>query len=435
LCIGVFGEHMSLSDAGRLYTTLTIGDGLVTQVPAFFISLAAGMLVTRSSQPSNLPQEFLRQLFSRPQALAVAGGFLAILVFTNLPRVPLLAIGAGCMGMAVVLSRRENKVKAVATAKERVEAAKSAQRVEDYLAIDPLELELGVGLIRLADRRRGGDLLDRIQRVRQNLAAEMGIILPKVRVRDNMRLEPSQFQIKIADMAVARGAIDGQVSDPGGMIAGRLSETVRQHADELLSRDAVKHLVEELKQASPAVVEELIPGVMKLGEVQQVLQLLLREGVSIRQLGPILEAIGDHATRTKDPALLNEYVRQRLARTFCTRYCDAEQRLHVVTLDPALEERIREAGSDGRLAPREIETICRAIEKKLGALTAAGYPPIVLVSPEIRATMKNMTLSHIPELVVLSYGEVTRDTRVESAAMVEAAVGGQRAVVGYQKSA
>jgi flagellar biosynthesis protein FlhA len=435
LCIGVFGEHMSLSDAGRLYTTLTIGDGLVTQVPAFLISLAAGMLVTRSSQPSNLPQEFLRQLFSRPQALAVAGGFLAILVFTNLPRVPLLAIGAGCMGMAVVLSRRENKVKAVATAKERVEAAKSAQRVEDYLAIDPLELELGVGLIRLADRRRGGDLLDRIQRVRQNLAAEMGIILPKVRVRDNMRLEPSQFQIKIADMAVARGAIDGQVSDPGGMIAGRLSETVRQHADELLSRDAVKHLVEELKQASPAVVEELIPGVMKLGEVQQVLQLLLREGVSIRQLGPILEAIGDHATRTKDPALLNEYVRQRLARTFCTRYCDAEQRLHVVTLDPALEERIREAGSDGRLAPREIETICRAIEKKLGALTAAGYPPIVLVSPEIRATMKNMTLSHIPELVVLSYGEVTRDTRVESAAMVEAAVGGQRAVVGYQKSA
>jgi flagellar biosynthesis protein FlhA len=395
----------------------------------------------------------------------VAGGFLTLLIFTNMPRIPLFVIGAGCIGMAVVLSRRENKVKAVATAKERVEAVKSAQRVEDYLTIDPLELELGVGLIRLADRRRGGDLLDRIQRVRQNLAAEMGVILPKVRVRDNMRLEPTHYQIKIADMAVARGAIDGQISDPGGAIAGRLSETVRQHADELLTRDAVKHLIDELKQTSPAVVDELIPGVMKLGEVQQVLQLLLREGVPIRQLGPILETLGDYATRTKDTVLLTEHVRQRLARTFCTQYRDGEHRLRVVTLDPALEERIRESGPafcqssmDGSvgqvvnlsldrmpscpthqtgigLSPREIEDISRSIETKLEILTAAGHPPIVLVAPEIRPVVRNMTATHIPQLIVLSYNEITRDTRIESVAMVEAVASGQWPVASYQKSA
>ncbi len=171
-----------------MFTTLTIGDGLVTQVPAFLISLAAGMLVTRSNQASNLPGEFLRQLFSRPQAMAIAGGFLGILIFTSLPRIPLLLLAAGCVGMAVTLSRRETKVQA-AQAKKQAQATKRSQlRVEDYLAVDPMELELGVGLLRLADASRGGDLLDRIARVRQTIAAEIGIILPKVRVRDNMRL-------------------------------------------------------------------------------------------------------------------------------------------------------------------------------------------------------------------------------------------------------
>jgi flagellar biosynthesis protein FlhA len=425
LFIGIVQSGMSLPEAGSLFTTLTIGDGLVTQVPAFLISLAAGMLVTRSNQESNLPREFLRQLVTRPQALAVAGGFLVVLLFTGLPRVPLILIAAGCVGMAVMLTRRQGQAKAEAAAKKQAAVAKTTQRVEDYLTVDPMELELGIGLIRFADPRRGGDLLERIQRVRQNLAAEMGVILPKVRVRDNMRLEPAQYRIKIADTVVAQGRTDQQVGEPAGAIIEQLSDTVRQHADELLTRDAVKHLLDELQQTAPATVDELIPGLMKLGEVQQVLQLLLREAVPIRQLAPILETLGDWAPHTKDPTELAEHVRQRLARTICTRYRDRDQRLYVITLDPALEEQIQAAtepraeGPAVRLPPREVEDVCRSILSEAEKLAADGRPPILLVSPEMRPAVKQLTTAHIPHLVVLSYNEITRDTRIESVAMVE----------------
>jgi flagellar biosynthesis protein FlhA len=426
LFIGIVQNGMAPGQAAALFTTLTIGDGLVTQVPAFLISLAAGLLVTRSTQASNLPSEFLRQLFSRPQALAVAGGFLGILIFTSLPRIPLLMIGAACVGMAVTLTRRDNRERA---AKKQTEAVKRAEpRVEDYLAIDPMEVELGIGLIRAADPKRGGDLLDRIARVRQSLAAEIGVILPKVRIRDNMRLEHSQYRIKIADVPVAEGTV-ATASEAGNAIAAHLAETVRRHADELLTRDAAKHLIDELRTTSPAAVNELIPAMMKLAEVQQILQLLLREAVPIRQLGPILETLGDYAPRTKDPILLTEYVRQRLARTICSRYRDKENRLHVVTLDPALEDRIRagfdhdEQGLTIRLSPAEVEEISRLIEVETAKLAAESRPPIVLVSPFVRPALKQITNSHIPQLVVLSYSEITRDTKIESVAMVEETVG------------
>jgi len=473
LVIGTVEAGMSLGEAAALFTKLTIGDGLVSQVPAFLISLAAGLLVTRSSQRVNLPSEVLRQVFSRPQALAVAGGFLGVLIFTSLPKIPLTLLGASCAALAVMLSRKTARVKATDDAKKKAEAAKPAEeRIEDYLAVDPMEVEIGVGLIRLADPRRGGDLLERIQRVRQNVASEIGIILPKVRIRDNMRLEQTQYRIKIADMPVAEGtvypnmflAMDSGVTtgkvmglttkdpafgtpavwiepsvrdqaemfgytvvEPGSVIATHLTETVRRHADEILTRDAAKHLVDELKQTSPAVVDELIPDVMKLAEVQQILQMLLREGVPIRQLGAILETLGDYAPRSKDPVLLTEYVRHRLARTICTKYRDAENRLHVVTLDPALEDQIR-AGFDHnehglfiRLSPQAVETICRQIAGEVEKLVAAGHPPVVLVSPQLRAALKQMTTPHIPQLVVLSYNEVTRDTIVDSMAMVSEA--------------
>jgi flagellar biosynthesis protein FlhA len=470
LFIGMIEGGMPLADAASIFTKLTIGDGLVSQVPAFLISIAAGLLVTRSSYETNLPSEFLKQLFSRPQALAVAGSFLGTLVFTNLPRIPLLLIAGSCIGLAVSLSRRTSKANASEVAKQKASVAKPREeRVEDFLAIDPMEIEIGVGLIRLADPKRGGDLLERIQRVRQHVAADIGIILPKVRIRDNMRLAQNQYRIKMADMPVAEavvypthllamdsgmttGKIPGiatkdpafgtpavwielgmrdraemqgyTVVEPNSVIATHLTETVRKHADEVLTRDAAKHLIDELKQTAPAVVEELIPNVLKLNEVQQILQLLLREGVPIRQLSAILETLGDYAGRTKDPVLLTEYVRHRLARTICTKYRDNNGAIHVVTLDPAMEDRIRagfdhnEKGLFIRMSPQAVEITCKLIANEVNRLVAASHPPLVLVSPQIRAALKQMTAAHLPQLVVLSYNEITRDTRIESVAMV-----------------
>ncbi len=470
LVIGVVDAGMDIGQAAALFTKLTIGDGLVSQVPAFLISLAAGLLVTRSSGDTNLPAQVVNQLFSRPRTLAVTGGFLGILIFTSLPKTPLLTIAGGCVALSVMLTRREAAATTQAAAKSKVETKKAPdERIEDYLAVDPMEVEIGVGLIRLADPKRGGDLLERVQRVRQNIASDMGLIMPKVRIRDNMRLEQTQYRIKIADMVVAEGVVHpnlllamessattGRVKgiatrepafntpavwiepgvrdqaelfgytvvEPASVLATHLTEVVRRHADEILTRDATKHLIDEIKKSSPAVVDELIPSQMKLVEVQQILQNLLREQVSIRQLAPILETLGEYAPRTKDPVLLTEYVRHRLARAICTRYRGKDNRLHVVTLDPALEDRIRaglehnERGLFVRMSPPAIEATCRLIAADAEKLSNAGRPGIVLVSPQIRPGLKQMTSSQLPRLVVLSYNEVTRDTRIEAVAVV-----------------
>ncbi|MBN1912049.1 MAG: flagellar biosynthesis protein FlhA [Pirellulales bacterium] len=470
LFIGVVQAGMTFGEAAELFTKLTIGDGLVSQVPAFLISMAAGLLVTRSTTATNLPSEFLRQLFSRPQALSVAGAFLGVLIFTSLPRLPLMLIAGACIGLALQISRESSTAQRKADADKKAEESKKPEeRIEDYLTTDPMEFEIGVGLIKLADPKRGGDLLERIQAVRQNVASDIGIILPKVRIRDSFQLDQNQYRIKIAGMPVAGGvarpdgllAMDSGVTtgkipgepttdpafgtpalwiepgtreqaelygytvvEPGSVLATHLTSTVREHADELLTRDATKHLIDELKRTAPATVDELIPGVMKLAEVQQILQMLLREEVPIRQLALILETLGDYAPRTKDAILLTEYVRNRLARTICTRYRDRENRLHVVTLDPALEDRIRagfehnERGLFIRMSPQAVETTCQLIAQQLEALSVKHHWPILLVSPQIRAAVRQMTASHLPRLVVLSYNEITRDTKIESVAMI-----------------
>jgi flagellar biosynthesis protein FlhA len=305
--------------------------------------------------------------------------------------------------------------------------------------------------------------------VRQNIAGEIGILMPKVRIRDNMRLDANTYRIKIADIPVAQaelepthllaidsgvttGKIDGiatkdpafgsdakwihpglsdqaelfgyTVVEPGAVLATHLTEVCRRHADEILTRDATKHLVDELKTTSPAVVNELIPGVMALAEVQGILHLLLREQISIRQLGLILETLGDHAPRSKDPILLTEYVRHRLARQICTRYRNAEGELYVVALDPALEDRIRagfehtERGLFIRMSPQSVEATCRWIADEVAKLTMQSQPAIVLVSPQIRTAVKRLTENHLPNLVVLSFNEVTRDTKIVTVGMV-----------------
>jgi flagellar biosynthesis protein FlhA len=468
LIIGMAEYGMPLGESAAIFTRLTIGDGLVSQVPAFLISLAAGLLVTRSTRKSNLPHEFITQLFSRPQAMAITGAFLAVLVTTDLPRTPLMVLGAACLGMARVMNQTETR-KNLAAQKEADQPKPPAEeRIEDFLTIDPMEVEVGVGLIRLADPKRGGDLLERIQRVRQSVAGEIGIIMPKVRIRDNLRLEPNEYRIKIADMAVAHdrvepghflaidsgmttGPIDGiatkdpafgtdalwilpslrdqaemlgyTVVEPGAVLATHLTEICRRHADELLTRDASKHLIDELRQSQPAVVEELIPGTMSLAEVQGVLHLLLREQVPIRQLALILETLGDYAPRSKDPVLLTEYVRHRLARQICTRYRDAEGKLHVIALDPAMEDRIRagfehnERGLFVRMSPQAVHATCESIARELPKLTTTQHTPIVLVSPQIRAALKQITENHLSNLIVLSFNEITRDTQIVTVGM------------------
>lgn len=459
---------LPVTQSAELFTKLTIGDGLVSQVPAFLISLAAGLLVTRSTKSTNLPAEVMNQIFARPEALLVAGGFMGILVFTNLPAVPLLTIGGCCVGIAWTMRQSQ-----AATAQQlEQEAAKKAaaetkpeEKIEDFLTIDPMEMEIGVGLIRLADTKRGGDLLARITGVRQAVAGDIGIILPKVRIRDNIRLADNQYRIKIHNNPVADGevypdrllAMDSGMAtgelpgidakdpafgqpakwiepilkerafmlnytpvEPTSVLATHLQEVVRRHADDILTRDATKELLEQAKKTSPAVVEELVPGVMKVGEVQQVLQYLLREEVPIRQLGTILETLGDYAGKTKDPILLAEFVRHRMARAICQRYCDDDNCLRVVTLDPALEDRIAanvdhsERGIFVRMKPNDIQKICDAIHAETEKLRRKGYQAVLLVNPQIRALTRHLTSAYLPRLIVLSYNEITRDAKVES---------------------
>ncbi|WP_146429322.1 flagellar biosynthesis protein FlhA [Blastopirellula retiformator] len=479
LIIGLQAD-MSLARAAEVYTKLTIGDGLVSQVPAFLISLAAGLLVTRSSQKTNLPLEFVQQLLSRPAALMVSGAFLGLLVFTGLPMLPLLTLGGGCIGFALFLQKQDkkdevDKVEAEAKKQEQEQSAKKEDRIEDYLSIDPMEMELGVGLVRLAAPDRGGDLLHRVTGVRQNVATEVGIILPKVRIRDNMRLSENQYRIKITNNTVAentiypdrllaisgpnsQGNLPGEATrdpaynqpavwiepglrpqaemlgytivEPSSVLATHLQRIAKKHADELLTRDATKHLLDELKAEAPAVVDELIPGLMKLGDVQAVLQSLLREEVPIRQLAVILETLGDQATRTKDPIWLTEFVRHRLARTICTKYRDRENKMYVIPLDPAMQDRIAagidtERGPYARMSPQAIEMTCRAVAAGIEKLLTVGKPPIVLVNPQIRPALKQLTLNHIPDLIVLSHNEITRDTLIESVGIISDIVPGK----------
>jgi flagellar biosynthesis protein FlhA len=468
--IGVFKHGMTLGHAMEVYTTLTIGDGLVSQVPAFLISLAAGLIVTRTSTNSDLPSEVVSQMLRYPQALGLASMFLFAMAFSGLPTVPLLTMSGACGVMAFTLSRGQ---RTAALQKKQEETQKTQKRPEprpeDNLSVDPLELELGVGLIRLADPASGGDLLERVTRVRHRIAQELGIILPKVRIRDNIRLDQRQYQIKIRDVPIAwgdvysdallaidTGAVSGEIPgiatkepafgrparwieqsqkdraellgynvvEPSAVVITHLTEVVRMHSHELLTRQQVHQLLDNLKQTAPKAIEELIPDLLKVPQVHQVLSNLLREQVPIRDLETILETLGHYADKTKDLSILTEYVRNSLARTICQRLRDKNRILHVVTLDPALED-VLAAGFDYtdrglviKLSPQISEAVTRALANELKPLVSLGRSPIVLCSPQVRAGLKQITSASLPKLAVVSLNEITRDTEVESAGQV-----------------
>ncbi len=466
LYIGMVQNGMEFTRAIEVFTTLTIGDGLVTQVPAFLISLAAGLIVTRTSVDSNLPRDVVGQLFRHPEAMFLAAGFLISLSFTGMPALPMITLGGTCVVIGITLLRGRKVERAVKRQQAETQAQKKPEsRPEENLFVDPLQLELGVGLIRMADPASGGDLLDRVTRVRHRIAQELGIILPKVRIRDNIRLGQRQYQVKIRDVPIAWGEVytDGllaidtgatsgeipgvattepafgrpakwieeslreraelmgyNVVEPSAVLITHLTEVVRDHSSELLTRQQVHQLLDNLKTTSPKVVEELIPDVLKTAQVHQVLNNLLQERVPIRDMETILETLGDYADRTKDLGILTEYVRHSLGRTICQQYRDKNRVLHVVTLDPALED-VLSAGFDYgerglviKLSPQVAETVVQSLARHLERLVAASHPPVVLCSPQVRAGMKQKTTAALPKLAVLSLNEVTRDTDVES---------------------
>ena len=473
LYVGMVENGWQVMDCMKLYTRLTIGDGLVSQVPAFIVSLAAGLIVTRTSSKRNLGDEVLGQVLSKPKALIVAAMFLVLLAFTGLPKLPLLIVGASCGGLAYVLTRNEQRTVRNAAAKEREQAAaakKEPEKVEKLLDLDTMELEVGYGLVRLVDAGKGGDLLERISMIRRQVAVELGIIVPPVRIRDNMQLGANDYVIKIKGQAVTRGvtypeqflAMDNGATSgaiPGGTIttepafglpaywitesershaemlnytvveatavlATHLTEVIKSHAHELLTRQDVKNLLDNLKGRAAAVVEEVIPTQIKPGELQRVCQNLLRERVPIRDMETILETLGDYAGRTKDLEVLTEYVRNALSRTICKQYVDDQDRLWCVTLDPALEDLVRghvertEHGTMNRMPPQTAQQVVKNIADRVAELTQTGRSAVVLCSPEVRSALRRMTEGSLPHVAVLGYNEVAAEVRPEAIGLV-----------------
>jgi len=480
LFIGMVNHGMPLGEAVNVYSKLTIGDGLVSQIPAFLISLAAGLIVTRSSSDTDLGKDVVGQLFGHREVLATSAVFLVLLALTPLPKLPLLIL-AGLLGGGAVFMGQGSTKDAEETAEsapspesaESTAASASAEppgeRMEDLLHVDPLELEIGYRLIALADPTRGGDLLDRLRAVRHRVARDLGLIVPQVRIRDEIGLGPHEYRLKIRGTVVGQGiayvgrllAIPpaGLVARPDGRdgvdpvtgqpavwihadgrevaelagcrileasqaLAGHFGEIVLGHADELMTREQTGRLLERARATAPALVDEVVPGLLRAGEVQRVLQNLLRERVSIRDLETILETLAVHADRVKDIELLTEHVRCGLARRITEQYKGADGRLRVVSLSPEVDMRLVAVGVQPDTRPASAlgtevaRSLIRAVALSVGPLIENSLPPIVLCSAEARPVLKDLTRTDLPRLVVLSQREIPRDTPIESLGIV-----------------
>jgi flagellar biosynthesis protein FlhA len=482
LFLGVTRYGMPVGDALNVFTKLTIGDGLVSQVPAFLISLAAGLIVTRSSSETDLGRDVMGQLFGRREVLAVSAVFLVFLAFTALPKAPLLtlagALGAGSymLGNGNRPQRQDEPNADMAEASMLTEPASVSgsgsvstgepvsERMDDLLHVDPLELEIGYRLITLAEPTRGGDLLDRLRTIRQRVARDLGLIVPQVRIHDEIGLGPHEYRLKIRGTVVGQGIAyagrlmavppAGLVTRPDGrdgvdpvsgkpavwihadgrevaelagcrileasaVVAGHFGEIVLGHADELMTREQVERLLTRARAAMSALVDEVVPGLLRAGELQRVLQNLLRERVSIRDMETILETLAVHAGKVKDADVLTEHVRCGLARRITEQYRGPDGRLRVVTLSRPVDSRLAAAGGQSETGPAaalgadSARSLVRAVALSVGALVEAGFPPVVLASAEARPVLKDLTRADLPRLTVLSQREIPRDTPLE----------------------
>ena len=454
IAMGMLRNGMDVMTALDNYGILTIGDGLVSQIPSLLISLSTGVLVTKGSKESEFGPAIIRQLFGIPKVMYMVGGTLAFLsIFTDLNTILFLGLGLlFIVGGRMIASNLETQAieREVDSDEEAAEEMRQPENVASLLQVDPIELEFGYGIIPLADVNQGGDLLDRVVMIRRQIALELGTVVPIIRLRDNIQLNPNQYIIKIKGIQVSEGEIlfdhymamnpgyveeeitgiptfepsfhlpaiwitEGQreraeslgytVVDPPSIIATHLTEIIRQHIDELLSRQDVQNLVNNMKETNPSLVDELVPKLLGLGEIQKVLQNLLKEGISIRDLLTIMETLADYAPATRDTDILTEYVRQSLKRAISTKYFPPHETTNVVTLDPKVEQEIMgsvkqtENGAFLNLDPGRSRAIIDSVGKEVQKLENLGKNPIVITSPIVRMYFKRLTEDYYRELV------------------------------------
>jgi flagellar biosynthesis protein FlhA len=469
--IGIVQQGMSLLEALQRYTLLTIGEGIVTQVPALLISTATGIIVTRAASEQSFGSEVTRQLVQEPRALAIAAALLVVFGIFGLPPLFMFAMAA-IMVVLFVRQRQAQQKAALAPAGANAAggpgatnqpAVKPAESVVPLLAYDPMELEIGFGLIPLVDVSQGGDLLERITMIRRHAARDIGIVVPPIRVRDNLQLKPSTYVVKMYGLEVARAeimvsrvlamnpgtasaGIDGipttepafglpalwipeslrgdaelagyTVIDPSSVIATHLTELIKTHAADLLGRQETSALLDNVKQHYPVVVDELVPTLLTVGEIQRVLQNLLRERIPIRNLLLILENLADGARQSKDIDFLTERVRTAMARHISAEYTENGV-LSVITVEPRLETLLAEASRRGEeayalLDPATVGKIYASLTKQIQGAQQAGLQPVVLTSPQTRLSLKRLTERAAPQLIVLSFNEIAPGLRVES---------------------
>lgn len=475
IIMGMTRNGLEFQAALQKYAILTIGDGLVSQIPSLVISLSTGILVTKGGKEADFGNIIVKQLFGMPRALYITGAILAFLgVFTPLNL--LLFVGFGAIfivcGRMVANTLEESKVEAqVDETEAEAEEIRKPENVVSLLQVDPIELEFGYGIIPLADVNQGGDLLDRVVMIRRQVALELGTVVPIIRLRDNIQLNPNQYIIKIKGIQVSEGEIlfdhymamnpgyvEEEISgiptvepsfnlpatwitesqreraeslgytvvDPPSIIATHLTEIIRQHIAELMTRQDVQNLVNNLKESNPSLVDELTPKLLGLGEIQKVLQNLLREGISIRDLLTIFETLADHAVISRDTDILTEYVRQSLKRAISAKYFPANEATQVVTLDPKIEQEIMasvkqtEQGAYLTLDPERTKAIMNSVRIETDKLEKLGKSLIIITSPIVRMYFKKLTEDYFKDLVVVSYNEVDSNVELQSVGMVTA---------------
>ena len=473
IAMGMLRRDMEIMDALNQFGVLTIGDGLVSQIPSLLISLATGILVTKASKEADFGDTLIRQLFGIPKVLYIVGAVMAFLAITTplewklfLPLGISFIVAGRSVDNHLEVEAIEEEVDA---AEEEAEEIRRPENVVSLLQVDPIELEFGYGIIPLADVNQGGDLLDRVVMIRRQIALELGTVVPIIRLRDNIQLNPNQYIIKIKGiqitegeilfdhyMAMNPGFVEEEISgiptfepsfhlpalwitenqreraeslgytvvDPPSIIATHLTEVIRSHIDELLSRQDVQSLIDNIKENHPTLVEELVPKLLGVGEVQKVLQNLLHEGISIRDLLTIFETLADHAATSRDTDVLTEYARQSLKRAISSKYFPSNETTSVITLDPNVEQEIMssvkqtEQGAYLTLDPEKTKAIMDALEQEISKLEELGKNPIIITSPIVRMYFKKLTEDYFKDLIVVSYNEVESNIELQSVGMV-----------------